>query len=59
LHQKNPLAHFISKAQMGSPLVAGPPMCVDRPFSRDAGTVYGWGGGMGVFSAYVRKVFFL
>jgi len=24
-----------SKAQLGSPLVAGSPMCADRPFSRD------------------------
>ena len=43
--KKNPLAHLISKAQMGSPLVAGPPMCVDHPFSPVSANMYKRGRG--------------
>ena len=53
---KNSLAPLISKAQLGSPLVAVSPCAWIAPW--DTGTVYGWGGGSGVFLAYVRNIFF-
>jgi len=53
---KNLLTHPISKAQLDSPLVTGPSMCVDRLFLRDTGTVYGWGGGLEGFLGLCEKV---